>query len=156
MVDMNTLVERTWHEVAGGRASDACLQVAPLPPIQGDWTLLKQVWVNLLSNAFKYSAKRGDAARVEVSGERDGAFARYRVHDNGVGFDMRYVDKLFGVFQRLHSQEEFEGTGVGLAIVQRIVSRHGGTVSAEGELGRGATFLFELPVAGTQPMEECA
>jgi len=155
-IDMNLLVEHTLHEVGGGRAGDARLRIAPLPPIHGDRMLLKQVWINLLSNAFKYSAKRGDAARVEVSGERDGAVARYRVHDNGVGFDMRYVDKLFGVFQRLHSQDEFEGTGVGLAIVQRIVSRHGGNVRAEGELGRGATFIFELPIAQAQATEDSA
>ena len=85
--------------------------------------LLRQVWVNLLSNAVKYSAAaRRPARAIEVSGERDGDGHRYRVRDNGVGFDMRYADKLFGVFQRLHSQDEFEGTGVGLAIVQRIVA----------------------------------
>jgi light-regulated signal transduction histidine kinase (bacteriophytochrome) len=103
------------------------------------------VWVNLFSNALKYSAPCGTSAQVELSGERDGAVTRYRIRDNGVGFDMRYADKLFGVFQRLHSQDEFEGTGVGLAIVQRIVARHGGRIWAEAEPGRGATFTMELP-----------
>ncbi|HVR80884.1 MAG TPA: ATP-binding protein [Luteimonas sp.] len=156
VVDMNALTERALHEVGGGRPGGPRVQVAPLPPAHGDPVLLRQVWVNLLSNALKYSAKRGDAAQVEVSGERDGDVTRYRVRDNGVGFDMRYADKLFGVFQRLHSQDEFEGTGVGLAIVQRVVTRHGGRVWAEAELDRGATFTIELPVAETPAMEDSA
>ncbi|EQD40888.1 ATP-binding region, ATPase-like domain protein, partial [mine drainage metagenome] len=86
----------------------------------------RQVWVNLLSNAIKYSAPRGVEARIEVTGEASEGWTRYSVRDNGVGFDMRYADKLFGVFQRLHSPEQFEGTGVGLAIVHRVVTRHGG------------------------------
>ncbi len=141
-VDMHALVERVVDEVGGGSR----VSVGPLPAVHADPVLLRQVWVNLLSNALKYSAPRGDAARIEVSGERMDGVTRYRVRDNGVGFDMRYADKLFGVFQRLHSQEEFEGTGVGLAIVRRIVTRHGGTIGAEAEPGRGATFTFELPI----------
>jgi len=153
-IDMNALVERMLREISGERQGHSHVRVASLPSAQGDLALLGQVWVNLLSNALKYSAKRGDAAQVEVSGQRDGDVIRYSVRDNGVGFDMRYVDKLFGVFQRLHAQEEFEGTGVGLAIVQRIVARHGGRVWAEGEPGRGATFTFELPVAHSQRTED--
>ena len=156
VVDMNVLTGRALHEISGGRPNDSRVQVAALPPACGDPALLQQVWVNLLSNALKYSAKRGDGAEVEVTGERDGDIARYRIRDNGVGFDMRYVDKLFGIFQRLHSQEDFEGTGVGLAIVQRIVTRHGGRVWAEGECDRGATFTFELPADSAQSMEEIA
>ena len=148
-VDMNALLGRAVAEASGAPA-DARLRSVPLPPVEGDPMLLQQVWVNLLSNAFKYSAKRGEAAQIVVSGEREGKIVRYRVHDNGVGFDMRYADKLFGVFQRLHSQDEFEGTGVGLAIVQRIVLRHGGRIWAEGTLGQGATFTFELPAVQNQ------
>jgi len=147
-VDMQELVKGALAEVQaqrGNAAASAQVQVGELPQADGDPALLRQVWSNLLGNAIKYSAPRGEAARVFVSGERRGDLLHYSVADNGVGFDMRYADKLFGVFQRLHSQEEFEGTGVGLAIVQRIVARHGGAVAARAELGQGATFSFELP-----------
>ena len=142
---MQETVERALAEARNPNAA-ATVEIAPLPDAEGDPLLLRQVWVNLLSNALKYSAPRGDAARVEVRGELDGDVARYVVRDNGVGFDPRYADRLFGVFQRLHSGEEFEGTGVGLAIVQRIVQRHGGRISATSAPGEGATFTFELPV----------
>lgn len=153
MVDMNALVARALHEIGSQRPPGTRVQVAVLPPAHGDPAMLRQVWINLLSNALKYSATRGDAAVVEVSGETDGGMTRYRIRDNGVGFDMRYADKLFGVFQRLHSQDEFEGTGVGLAIVQRILTRHGGRIYAEAEPDRGATFTIELPVADTLATE---
>lgn len=149
-VDMHMLVERVVHEVGGGDR----VSLGALPAAQADPALLKQVWVNLLSNALKYNAPRGDAARIEISGEHGDGILRYRICDNGVGFDMRYADKLFGVFQRLHSHDEFEGTGVGLAIVQRIVIRHGGTINAEAEPGRGAIFTFELPIIGGQDVPE--
>ena len=112
---------------------------------------MRQAWVNLLSNAIKYSAPRGADARIEVSGERDGDSIRYRIRDNGVGFDMRYADKLFGVFHRLHSQDEFEGTGVGLAIVNQILERHGGRIAADARPGEGATFTIELPATTQAP-----
>lgn len=150
-VDMRALVDSALSEVSASHPLAATVAVGPLPNVAADPALLKQVWTNLLTNAIKYSGKLGADARVEVTGQTDGTTVRYQVRDNGVGFDMRYVDKLFQVFQRLHLQDEFEGTGVGLAIVQRIVSRHGGRVWAEGELGRGATFTFELPIAGEQP-----
>jgi signal transduction histidine kinase len=143
-LDMNALVERVIHE-AGGDASPATVRIDPLPMAWADPVLLRQAWVNLLSNAFKYSAPRGEAATIEVSGERAGDTVRYRIRDNGVGFDMRYADKLFGVFQRMHAQDEFEGTGVGLAIVQQVVQRHGGRISAEAAPGEGACFTIELP-----------
>ena len=150
-VDMQELVERALEEAADGKDCAARVEVEPLPPAEGDPALLRQVWANLLSNAIKYSAPRGDRARIVVAAERKGDRVHYAVRDNGVGFDMRYADKLFGVFQRLHAQEEFEGTGVGLAIVQRIVQRHGGTVTASSEPDRGACFGFDLPACEVTP-----
>lgn len=121
------------------------LTVGDLPPCRADPSLLRQVITNLLSNAFKYTGPR-DPAIIEVSAtpSREGAPVIYRVKDNGVGFDMAYASKLFGVFQRLHRSEEFEGTGVGLAIVQRIIHRHGGQISAESAVNQGTTFSFTL------------
>jgi light-regulated signal transduction histidine kinase (bacteriophytochrome) len=104
---------------------------------------LKQVWFNLLSNALKYTRKCHPAI-VEVGCDRVGGTNTYFVRDNGAGFDMKYVHKLFGVFQRLHRAEDYEGTGVGLAIVQRVIRRHGGRIWAEATEGRGATFHFTL------------
>lgn len=122
------------------------IEIAPLPRAEGDASMLRQVFANLIGNAVKFS--RGQAApRVVIDGALSPGEASYRVRDNGVGFDPRYGDQLFGVFQRLHKSDEFEGTGVGLALVQRIVHRHGGRVTAEGRPGEGATFTFTLPVA---------
>jgi signal transduction histidine kinase len=125
------------------------LNIKNLPPAHGDRALLQQVFVNLLSNAAKYSRPK-EPAVVEVGGHSENGENIYYVKDNGVGFDMKYADKLFGVFQRLHSAEEFEGTGVGLAIVQRVVGRHGGRVWAEGKVDEGATFYFTLPRNGDE------
>ncbi len=119
-------------------------KIAPLPDVFGDAALLRQVWVNLLSNAVKFTRPR-QRAIIEVAAQDAGKEYVFSVKDNGVGFDMRYKDKLFGLFQRLHRAEEFEGTGVGLANVQRIVHRHGGSVWAESLLGEGSTFYFALP-----------
>ena len=134
------------HEV-GGR--DIRWTVGPLPTVRGDRALLQMAFVNLLDNALKYTASR-QPAEIAVEGWVTGGEAVVAVRDNGVGFDMRYADKLFGVFQRLHSGEEFEGMGIGLANVRRIVQRHGGRVWAEGEPGRGATFYVALPLAGVE------
>lgn len=144
--EMEPLVRLALDEARGSR-TDTRVAIGTLPNIAADPVLMRQVWINLLSNALKYSAPRGGDARVEVSGELDGDNARFVVRDNGVGFDPRHADKLFGVFQRLHSGEEFEGTGVGLAIVQRIVQRHGGSISATSAPGEGAEFRFEVPAA---------
>ncbi|HET8984149.1 MAG TPA: ATP-binding protein [Trueperaceae bacterium] len=117
--------------------------VGDLPPAEGDPQLVRQLLVNLLANAIKFTSK-SEFARVEVGATVERDRVSYFVKDNGAGFDMRYVDKIFGVFQRLHSVDEFAGTGVGLALVQRVASRHGGDVTAHGELGVGATFTFSL------------
>lgn len=119
------------------------IRIGELPSCRGDAALLKQVWINLLSNAFKYSSNRNPAV-IEIGCELEQGENVYFVRDNGAGFDMQYAHKLFGVFQRLHRADEFEGTGVGLAILQRIVHRHGGRVWAEAALDRGATFYFTL------------
>jgi signal transduction histidine kinase len=124
------------------------LRVAALPDAPADPVLLRQIWVNLVGNAFKYSSKR-DAPLVEIGARTEAAEIVYWVRDNGAGFDMRFAQRLFGVFQRLHTAEEFSGTGVGLAIVERIVSRHGGRVWAESQLDEGATFYFTLPVGAS-------
>lgn len=142
-IDMNEQVKATLAELTSGEAATR-FGITPLPAAVGDAALVKQVWVNLLSNAVKFSGKRGQPV-VEVSGRVEDDAGIYCVKDNGVGFDMAYYDKLFGVFQRLHSPEDFPGTGVGLAIVQRVVSRHGGRVWAEGREGEGAAFYFTLP-----------
>ena len=141
-LDMSALACEVGHDLRGNRP--ATIEVAPLPPAQADAALLRQVWTNLIGNALKYSAKKAEA-RVDIGAREDAGETVYWVRDNGAGFDMRYAQKLFGVFQRLHRADEFEGTGVGLAIVQRIVARHGGRVWAEGEPGAGACFYFSLP-----------
>ncbi len=120
------------------------VEIGELPECYGDRALLEQVWVNLLSNAIKFTAGR-NPARVDIGALRQGSETVYYVRDNGVGFDMRYADKLFGVFQRLHPAQEFEGTGVGLSIVHRIVTRHGGRVWADSRKGEGTTLYFALP-----------
>jgi len=121
------------------------LELQPLPPAHGDLALLRQVFVNLLGNAVKFSRNQ-PAPAIEVGFTCDAEETTYYVKDNGAGFDEQYAHKLFGVFQRLHSEAEFEGTGLGLALVQRIIQRHGGRVWAEGKIGAGATFYFTLPM----------
>jgi signal transduction histidine kinase len=120
------------------------VELGELPDCVGDPALLRQVWINLLSNAFKFTRKR-DPARIRIDCTREGEGDVYRVRDNGAGFEMAYAGKLFGVFQRLHRAEEFEGTGVGLSIVQRILHRHGGRIWAQSAPNEGATFCFVVP-----------
>ena len=141
------LVQQCLDELRGERDGRRIeIIMGDLPPCDAEPALLKQVWINLLSNAIKYTRGR-EVATIEIGCRVDGdppGEPTYFVRDNGVGFDMRYADKLFGVFQRLHRAEDYEGTGVGLAIVQRIVHRHGGRVWAEARPGQGATFYFTL------------
>ena len=122
-------------------------RLLPLPPALGDPALLRQVMINLVSNAIKYTRSKA-VAEIEIGGRVEGNEHLYWVKDNGVGFDMQYAGKLFGVFQRMHSEAEFEGTGVGLAIVERVIQRHGGRVWAEATLDQGTTIFFTLPAGG--------
>ncbi|MCL4501500.1 MAG: DUF3365 domain-containing protein [Deltaproteobacteria bacterium] len=145
-LDMGALVSEVvaeLREANPGRVME--WKIDSLPHAFGDHRVLRQVWVNLLANALKFT-QRQEVAVIEVGYRQEGEETVFFVRDNGVGFDIKYAGKIFGVFQRLHGEEEFEGTGVGLALVERIISRHGGRVWAEGELNHGATFYFTLPL----------
>jgi light-regulated signal transduction histidine kinase (bacteriophytochrome) len=144
-VDMSGLVDEVFvelHNEIGAHKVETV--VMPLPECSADPVLMKQVIANLIGNALKYSRKK-ENPRIEIGSSFSDGEILYFVKDNGAGFDMKYVDKLFGVFNRLHSQEEFEGTGVGLAIVQNIIQRHDGRVWAEAVPDKGATFFFTIP-----------
>ncbi len=144
-VDMNVLVAEVWDSLAEQRGErPIAFQPGELPTVWGDPRALRQVWQNLLGNAIKFT-RDCQPARIEVSAEQGDDLIWFSVKDNGAGFRQDYQDKLFVLFQRLHGMEEFEGTGVGLAIVKRFIERHGGQVRAEGEVGAGATFRFGLP-----------
>jgi signal transduction histidine kinase len=144
-IDMNLLAAEIVEEFQTARSNDNLRWiVGELLPVKGDKELLRQVLLNLISNAVKYSAKK-DKPEVEIGCQLNDKVVTYYVKDNGAGFNMKYKDKLFGVFQRLHKDDEFEGAGIGLAIVQRIITRHGGTIWAEGEVDNGAAFYFSLP-----------
>ncbi len=144
-IDMHKLAETVFATLkALAPEQNLRLNLTSLLPVKGDLAMLRQVFTNLLSNAIKFTRPK-EVGIIEVGSASEGNQNAYFVKDNGVGFDMRYVGKLFGVFQRLHSSKEFEGTGVGLAIVQRIIHRHGGRVWAEGKVGEGACFYFTLP-----------
>jgi signal transduction histidine kinase len=153
-VDVTAIAAAVAHDAIAGSGRDIELSIAPLPPCFGEPSLLQQVFVNLVSNAVKFTANVPNAA-ITIGCRTNGETV-YFVRDNGVGFDERYAGKLFGVFQRLHRAADFEGTGVGLAIVQRVITRHGGRIWAEGKLNEGATFYFTLPSArpsSSQPLE---
>ena len=144
-VDMDAVAHQAAEELkasSGGR--ELVIKIEKLPSVFADRALMRRVMVNLLSNAIKFTRSK-PSALIEVGAKADSGEIAYYVKDNGVGFDMQYVGKLFGVFQRLHSMEEFEGTGIGLAIVKRIITRHGGRVWAEGKVNEGATIWFTLP-----------
>lgn len=146
-MDMTALVEDVRHKLDMEYAGRSIQwQVPPLPRVQADPGMLRLVWQNLLANAIKFTRDTPHPA-IEVGHQRTDSEDVFFVRDNGCGFDMRYVDKLFGVFQRLHHSDEYEGTGIGLANVHRIITRHGGRTWAEGEVGSGATFFFTIPFA---------
>jgi PAS domain S-box-containing protein len=144
-VDLARLIPEVFAELREGHPDERQidLTIEPLPCVPGDLSLLKQVFVNLLGNAIKYTRNRSQA-RIEVGVQMQNGEEVFFVRDNGAGFDMRYAERLFGVFQRLHREEEFEGTGVGLAIVDRIIQKHGGRIWAEAAVDQGATFYFTL------------
>lgn len=148
-IDMGMLAEAAAAEAMTLYAGPTPrIEIADLPAVTGDLAVIRQVWCNLIGNALKYSAKNPEPS-IKIGGRIENGEALYEVQDNGAGFDMRYADKLFGVFQRLHRAEEFPGTGVGLAIVHRIITRHGGRIWAESTPGSGACFHFALPLAAT-------
>ncbi len=143
-VDFTRLVTDVLRDLNSTITHKADVKASPLHAARADYALINQVWVNLLSNAIKYSSKK-ETPVVEIGSQKAENEIIYYVRDNGAGFNMEYADKLFGVFQRLHHATEFEGTGVGLALVQRIINKHGGRVWAEGAVDKGATFYFSLP-----------
>jgi light-regulated signal transduction histidine kinase (bacteriophytochrome) len=144
-IDMTSLAREAAAEVLAAHAGPKpSIEISDLPPCAGDATVIRQVWCNLIGNALKYSAKRIQPL-IRISGRIEDREAVYQVDDNGAGFDMRYVHRLFAVFQRLHGAADFAGTGVGLAIVHRILTRHGGRIWAKGEPDQGASFQFALP-----------
>jgi len=143
-VDMNAIAATVAQETVAGSGRNVEITIDTLPPAYGEPSLLNQVFLNLISNAVKFTA-RAERPSIKIGTTTQNGETAYCVQDNGVGFDERYAEKLFGVFQRLHRLDDFEGTGVGLAIVHRIITRHGGRVWAEGKPNAGATFYFTVP-----------
>jgi PAS domain S-box-containing protein len=144
-LDMEEMVRDVWQELlAANPGRKMTLKLGKMPAASGDWSMIRQVYANLLENAVKFAEGRNPTV-IEVGSLAGEEGAVYYVWDNGIGFDMKFHDKLFGVFKRLHTDAEFEGTGIGLSLVQRIVHRHGGKIWAEGEVDKGATFSFTLP-----------
>ena len=151
LIDMKELVRSVFYQLSTPKSRERIdFQVGHLPETISDSTLIREVWLNLISNAIKFSSKR-DRAVIEVGYLQEEDNNVYFIRDNGVGFEMRYAGKLFTIFWRLHTEKEFEGTGIGLAIVQRLIHRHGGKVWAESEVDKGATFYFTLPQKKRQP-----
>jgi light-regulated signal transduction histidine kinase (bacteriophytochrome) len=149
-IDMKKIVITVFNEmIPKTEKMNLKLNISRLNKAYGDATLMKQVWINLISNAIKYSSSKG-ISEISIGSRITEGMIVYYISDNGVGFDMLYKHKLFNVFQRLHTEKEFEGNGVGLAIVKQIITKHGGKVWAEGEVGKGATFCFSLPAEGKE------
>lgn len=146
LLEMNNLIKEVLDKIQPDiKNRKIKWSIEPLPSIYGDYSMMKQVWINLIDNAVKYTRYK-EIAEITIESRTEKNHVQFSIRDNGVGFDMKYAGKLFGVFQRLHSQSEFEGTGIGLANVQRIIHKHNGRVWAEAELGTGATFYFSLPL----------
>jgi light-regulated signal transduction histidine kinase (bacteriophytochrome) len=146
-IDMHSLAINVYDELTTDPEKEKIdFRISEIDSTYGDTSMLKQIWVNLISNAIKYTSKISNPV-IEIGSTSDETETVYYIKDNGAGFDMEYYDKLFGVFKRLHSTRQFEGNGVGLAIVHRIVQRHQGRVWAESEINKGATFYFALPAA---------
>jgi PAS domain S-box-containing protein len=148
-LDMMVMVDEVFKDLRNPEDTKKIIfEVHTLPNVQGDPSLMRQVWINLIDNAIKYSGPR-DVPRIEIGSYPEGHHQIFYVRDNGVGFNPDYTGKLFKVFQRLHGPDKFEGTGVGLAIVQRIVQRHGGEIWAESKENEGAKFFFSIPLSRT-------
>lgn len=148
-INMQALVNTIIDEIKNSTVCKAVFAVDSLLPAYADYALIHQVWVNLISNAVKYSGKKSNP-QVEIGSYSEGNELIFYVKDNGAGFDMNYAHKLFGVFQRLHHAAEFEGTGIGLAIIHRVITKHDGRVWAEAKVNEGATFYFALPFVPDQ------
>ena len=144
-VNFNEIISEILQDYAdSNKLNNAVIEVAELPLTNCDRNLIKQVWYNLIDNAIKFSSKK-EKQIIKIKSIQNDAFTVFSIEDNGTGIDLKYANKLFGVFNRLHTQNEYEGTGVGLAIVQRIIHRHGGEIWVESELGEGSTFFFSIP-----------
>jgi light-regulated signal transduction histidine kinase (bacteriophytochrome) len=144
-IDMTRMVKGIYNDICSEEdRSKTVLKLHTLPVSLGDATMMRQVWINLISNAIKFSSQKPERF-IEIGGQSKIGENTYFIRDNGTGFDMAYADKLFGVFQRLHNVTDFEGSGVGLAIVQRIILRFNGRVWGEGKVGEGAVFYFSIP-----------
>jgi light-regulated signal transduction histidine kinase (bacteriophytochrome) len=142
---MRSLVQEVVGELhAAEPARHLEIRIGELPAAQADQSLLRQVWVNLVANALKFTRRR-EHALIDIGGAEQDGHKLYSIRDNGAGFDPKRAERLFGIFQRLHAAQDFEGTGVGLSIARRIIERHGGSIWAEGEPDRGAAFHFTLP-----------
>ena len=152
-LEMDGIIKEVWKELQTiNPERNMALTIQTMPSGYGDRTLIRQVYANLLSNAVKFT-KYKNPAEIEAGGYANGNENIYYIKDNGAGFDMAYYDKLFGIFQRLHNKPDFEGTGVGLAWIQRVVHMHGGRVWAEGKVDEGATFYFSLPSSHSRTMD---